>query len=339
MKSLVKAAAAVGLLALAACNNTAPEGGTFRVRFVESDDEAYDRFYNIIANPMLWFIQHYLWDLSNAPDVRREELDAWEHGYVVANQITTWMNANAIDDIVIETHSFGGVVIRYGPTYGADGIGTLRVGYRRPNHLEDCVLDVLAQKVKTGISHPRLRPTLAVVDPRLTLTQPTMVTAAAGMDILCHALESWTARPYTSYERKEPEQRVPYCGANPIADLWSERFGNFANAIKPLERIAELMPSDTDAVGKLKEIYTKRRQWRQLIDLLAKEASNRFVVFRHATAQDASSERSAENRQTSNLQEFFKNIFKKIKQKKTVDYDTVLRYSTRYDTVKKKNFK
>jgi alcohol dehydrogenase class IV len=86
-----------------------------------------------------------------------------------------------------------------------------------------CVLDVLAQKVKTGISHPRLRPTTAVVDPRLTMTQPAGVTAAAGMDILCHALESWTARPYTSYERKAPEERVPYCGANPIADMWAER--------------------------------------------------------------------------------------------------------------------
>jgi hydroxyacid-oxoacid transhydrogenase len=86
-----------------------------------------------------------------------------------------------------------------------------------------CVLDVLAQKVKTGISHARLRPTLAVVDPRLTLTQPAGVTAACGMDILCHALESWTARPYTSFEHKTPEQRVPYCGANPIADMWSER--------------------------------------------------------------------------------------------------------------------
>ena len=53
----------------------APEGGSFRVRFVESDAEAYDRFYNIIANPMLWFIQHYLWDLSNAPDIRRHEVD------------------------------------------------------------------------------------------------------------------------------------------------------------------------------------------------------------------------------------------------------------------------
>jgi alcohol dehydrogenase class IV len=86
-----------------------------------------------------------------------------------------------------------------------------------------CVLDVLSLKVKTGISHPRLRPTLAVVDPRLTITQPAMVTAAAGMDILCHALESYTARWYAGFDAKQPEQRVPYCGANPIADMWSER--------------------------------------------------------------------------------------------------------------------
>jgi alcohol dehydrogenase class IV len=86
-----------------------------------------------------------------------------------------------------------------------------------------CVLDVLEQKVKSGISHPRLRPTLAVVDPRLTMSQPAGVTAASGMDILCHALESWTARPYRSYDRKTPEQRVPYCGANPIGDMWSEK--------------------------------------------------------------------------------------------------------------------
>jgi alcohol dehydrogenase class IV len=86
-----------------------------------------------------------------------------------------------------------------------------------------CVLDVLAQKVKTGISHPRLRPTLAVVDPALTLSQPAGVTAACGMDILCHALESYTARAFDSYPRKAPEQRVPYCGANPIGDMWSEK--------------------------------------------------------------------------------------------------------------------
>ena len=86
-----------------------------------------------------------------------------------------------------------------------------------------CVLDVLAQRVKSGISHARLRPTLAVVDPMLTVTQPPGVTASAGMDILCHALESYTARPYTAGTRKQPEQRVPYCGSNPISDMWSER--------------------------------------------------------------------------------------------------------------------
>jgi hydroxyacid-oxoacid transhydrogenase len=86
-----------------------------------------------------------------------------------------------------------------------------------------CVLDVLALKVKTGISHARLRPVLAVIDPDLTMTQPAGVTASSGLDVLCHALESYTARWYTSSEHKSAEQRVPYCGANPIADVWSER--------------------------------------------------------------------------------------------------------------------
>ncbi len=77
--------------------------------------------------------------------------------------------------------------------------------------------------MKTGISHARLRPTSAVVDPDLTMSQPPMVTACAGLDILCHALESYTARPYTAFEAKTPEQRVPYCGANPVSDMWAER--------------------------------------------------------------------------------------------------------------------
>jgi trehalose 6-phosphate synthase len=61
------------------------EGTSYRVRLVESDPEAYDWFYNVIANPMLWFIQHYLWDLSNAPDIRQNEVDAYEQGYVAVN--------------------------------------------------------------------------------------------------------------------------------------------------------------------------------------------------------------------------------------------------------------
>jgi trehalose 6-phosphate synthase len=63
-----------------------PAGGEYQVRLVISDPNAYDRFYNEFANPMLWFIQHYLWDLSNAPDIRREEIEAFEFGYNVVNE-------------------------------------------------------------------------------------------------------------------------------------------------------------------------------------------------------------------------------------------------------------
>jgi alcohol dehydrogenase class IV len=100
-----------------------------------------------------------------------------------------------------------------------------------------CVMDVLSLKVKTGISHARLRPTLAVIDPLLTFSQPPGVTAASGMDILCHALESYTARWYTTFDRKKPQQRVPYCGSNPISDMWAEKSltllaGSFRRAVR-----------------------------------------------------------------------------------------------------------
>ncbi len=61
-------------------------GVAYRVCLIESDAAAYERFYNVIANPILWFIQHYLWDLSNAPDIRQEELDAWDYGYQTVNR-------------------------------------------------------------------------------------------------------------------------------------------------------------------------------------------------------------------------------------------------------------
>jgi len=111
-----------------------------------------------------------------------------------------------------------------------------------------CVLDVLSLKVKTGISSARLRPTMAVVDPSLTLSQPAGVTAASGMDILCHALESYTARAYTTFERKSPEQRVPYCGANPISDMWSEKA---MSLLADSFRTAVRDGSDVDARGRM----------------------------------------------------------------------------------------
>lgn len=87
-----------------------------------------------------------------------------------------------------------------------------------------CVMDVLALRLKTGISAAGLRPRLAIVDPLTTLTLPPEVTASSGMDVLCHALESWTARPYTSRPlASAPAARAAYNGSNPISDIWSAR--------------------------------------------------------------------------------------------------------------------
>jgi trehalose 6-phosphate synthase len=63
-----------------------PEESDFRIRFVTLDEEAYDLYYNHISNPLLWFLQHYLWDTPRSPDIDAETWRAWEHGYVAANQ-------------------------------------------------------------------------------------------------------------------------------------------------------------------------------------------------------------------------------------------------------------
>jgi alcohol dehydrogenase class IV len=81
------------------------------------------------------------------------------------------------------------------------------------------VCDVLALKAKTGIASARLRPSLALVDPTCTYTLPAEVVAASGFDVLCHALESFTARPFSSRVPGLP--RPMSQGRNPWSDIGS----------------------------------------------------------------------------------------------------------------------
>jgi trehalose 6-phosphate synthase len=85
------------------------DGGEYLVKLVASSPDAYDRFYNIIANPMLWFIQHYLWDLSNAPDIRRHETEAYEFGYNVVNEDlarAVLEEIEGVDNPVVMVHDY-----------------------------------------------------------------------------------------------------------------------------------------------------------------------------------------------------------------------------------------
>lgn len=59
----------------------------FRVRFVVPEPEAYHKYYNVISNPLLWFLQHYLWETSRSPDITEETWDAWRNGYVHVNRL------------------------------------------------------------------------------------------------------------------------------------------------------------------------------------------------------------------------------------------------------------
>lgn len=86
------------------------------------------------------------------------------------------------------------------------------------------VLDLPDEHVKTGISHPRLRPLIALCDPDLTLGLPREITAASGVDAFLHAAEAYTSIPFDRRPKvADPAARPPYQGSHPLADLWVEK--------------------------------------------------------------------------------------------------------------------
>lgn len=81
------------------------------------------------------------------------------------------------------------------------------------------IFDFVESQVKTGISSKFLRPTKAVVDPTATYSLPAGVVACTGFDVLTHAIESYTARPFSSRPAPaDPLTRPPYQGSNPWSD-------------------------------------------------------------------------------------------------------------------------
>jgi hydroxyacid-oxoacid transhydrogenase len=84
------------------------------------------------------------------------------------------------------------------------------------------IFDYRPLHAKTGIANRRLKPTLGYLDPENTRTMPQEVAASTGLDILSHAIESYTAMPFTDRPRPDrPSLRPAYQGSNPISDVWS----------------------------------------------------------------------------------------------------------------------
>ncbi len=86
------------------------------------------------------------------------------------------------------------------------------------------IMDLTERNAKSGIAHRFLKPTLGLVDPENTRGMPQVIAASSGLDVLCHALESYTAVSYLERSRPErPINRPAYQGSNPISDIWALR--------------------------------------------------------------------------------------------------------------------
>ncbi|KAL3784409.1 hypothetical protein HJC23_001293 [Cyclotella cryptica] len=86
------------------------------------------------------------------------------------------------------------------------------------------IFDDIPTKSKTGIASRFLKPTLGIVDPKNMKSLPNSVAKYSGIDVLCHALESYTAIPYSLRPGGRPSSpilRPAYQGSNPISDVWS----------------------------------------------------------------------------------------------------------------------
>ena len=84
------------------------------------------------------------------------------------------------------------------------------------------IFDLSDRHAKTGIANRFLKPTLAIVDPENTKDVPPVIAASSGLDVLCHALESYTAIDFNQRPLpKRPKYRPAYQGNNPISDIWS----------------------------------------------------------------------------------------------------------------------
>jgi hydroxyacid-oxoacid transhydrogenase len=111
------------------------------------------------------------------------------------------------------------------------------------------IFDYTPLHAKTGIAHRRLKPALALLDPENIRTLPSEVAAATGLDVLSHAIESYTAMPFDQRPRPErPSLRPAYQGSNPISDVWA--LEALRIAARYLVRAVE-DPSDTEARGKM----------------------------------------------------------------------------------------
>src|SRR5215211_1103056 len=139
------------------------------------------------------------------------EVEVWDRSRVEP----TGDSLQAAADFAVEGEFDGFVAVG-----GGTSIDTAKVSDLIATHGGE-IMDYVNSPVGGGKKPPSpLKPLLAV----LTTTMPPEVTSSCGLDVVCHAAESYLTKPYDERPRPEsPDDRPPYQGSNPVADIWSAK--------------------------------------------------------------------------------------------------------------------
>ncbi|EEY21816.1 ethanolamine utilization protein eutG [Verticillium alfalfae VaMs.102] len=167
----------------------------------------------------------------------RESLDREGINYKVYNQCRVEPKDSSVKEAIAWARPYNPSAFLAVAGTGSETTGT-------------AIFDLVSKRAKTGVAHRNLKPTLGICDPLNTATMPAAVKASSGLDVLCHALESWTAIPYTERTPRptNPINRPAYQGANPISDVFS--FHALQRTVKYLPR-AVRNPDDAEAQSEM----------------------------------------------------------------------------------------
>ena len=219
-----------------AIDETARDGSPYRLKLVAHEPTAYDWFYNVVANPTLWFLQHYLWNFAQAPNIDRGLHHAWEEGYVT-------VNAGFAEAVVAELEAEPG-----SPVFFHDYhlyLAPRFVRTRMPDAALSHFVHIPGRSPTTGVFCPRRSAARSTTGSwRTTSSAFTPITGGATSSApartsSARSATSWTAPPSTTTARfTRPAARSPSTRRSSTSSQAATRFASARTSSPPPDRSA-----------------------------------------------------------------------------------------------------